>query len=235
MALVGGGTLGTRTHLLGEWSDVASLFNACDLVCSSALNDSSRMTLVMAMLCGVPCVATGMGAQGEVIGQFGVAIEPGSPAAFVKGITRVMQLTPEKRAHMAQGARKHALEELRVRALAAEISAALLRAWSADRRWSSRSCRHAGIDATVAASPPRPRARHEASAAPITHRRPCPIRIRSRLRWRSSQVEQLPNGAWNRNSSARSKEAELAQLVSASQTSRRRAAGVRGRAGEADH
>ena len=67
------------------------------------------MNIVMAMLCGVPCVATGMGAQGEVIGQHGVAIEPGSPAAFIKGITRVMQLTPEKRTHMAQGARKHAL------------------------------------------------------------------------------------------------------------------------------
>jgi hypothetical protein len=110
MALVGGGNLGARTRLLGEWSDVASLFNACDVVCSSALNDSARMTLVMAMLCGVPCVATGMGAQGEVIGQYGVAIEPGSPAAFIKGITRVMQLTPEKRSQMAQGARRHALK-----------------------------------------------------------------------------------------------------------------------------
>lgn len=110
MALVGGGTLGTRTQLLGEWSDVAALLNACDMVCSSALTDNARMTLVMAMLCGVPCVATGMGAQGEVIGQFGVAIEPGSPAAFIRGITKVMQLPPEKRAHMTQGARKHALK-----------------------------------------------------------------------------------------------------------------------------
>jgi glycosyltransferase involved in cell wall biosynthesis len=109
MALVGGGTLGQRTQLLGEWSDVSSLFNACDAVCSSALNDNARMTLVQAMLCGVPCVATGMGAQGEIIGQYGVAIEPGSPPAFVKGLTRVMQLPPEKRAAMAQGARKHAL------------------------------------------------------------------------------------------------------------------------------
>jgi glycosyltransferase involved in cell wall biosynthesis len=109
MALVGGGALSTRVHLLGEWSDISALYNACDVVCSSALNDQSRMNLVMAMLCGVPCVATGMGAQGEVIAQHGVAIEPGSPAAFVKGISRVMQLTPEKRTHMAQGARKHAL------------------------------------------------------------------------------------------------------------------------------
>jgi glycosyltransferase involved in cell wall biosynthesis len=110
MALVGGGTLGSRVQLLGEWSDLATLFNACDVVCSSALNDGGRMTLVAAMLCGVPCVATGLGAQGEVIGQHGVAIESGSPPAFVKGIQRVLQLTPEKRAAMAQGARKHALQ-----------------------------------------------------------------------------------------------------------------------------
>jgi glycosyltransferase involved in cell wall biosynthesis len=110
MALVGGGTLAGRTQLLGEWSDLASLFNACDVVCSSAQNDGSRMTLVTAMLCGVPCVATGLGAQGEVIGHHGVAIEAGSAPAFVKGIQRVLQLTPEKRAAMAQGARKHALQ-----------------------------------------------------------------------------------------------------------------------------
>jgi len=109
MALVGGGALGTRTHLLGDWSDTASFFNACDIACSSSLTDTARMTLVMAMLCGVPCVATGMGAQGEVIGQFGVAIEPGSPQAFIRGITRVMQLPQERRTFMTKGARKHAL------------------------------------------------------------------------------------------------------------------------------
>lgn len=110
VAMLGSGALSTRTQLLGEWSDLTSLFNACDLVCSSALSDVSRMTLAMAMLCGVPCVATGMGAQGELIGQHGVAIEPGSPSAFIRGITKVLQMTPEKRAQLAQGARKHALQ-----------------------------------------------------------------------------------------------------------------------------
>lgn len=109
MALVGGGALGTRTHLLGDWSDSASFFNACDIACSSSLTDSARMTLVMAMLCGIPCVATGMGAQGEVLGQFGVAVEPGSPQAFIRSITRVMQLPSQRRAFMTKGARKHAL------------------------------------------------------------------------------------------------------------------------------
>lgn len=109
MALIGSGALSTRVHLLGEWSDISALYNACDLVCSSSVSDQSRMYLAMAMLCGVPCVGTGIGAQGELIGQHGIAIEPGNPAAFVKAITRVMQMTPEKRTHLAQGARKHAL------------------------------------------------------------------------------------------------------------------------------
>lgn len=110
MAMIGSGSLSTRVQLLGEWSDLASLFNACDVVCSSALHDSARMTLAMAMLCGIPCVATGMGAQGELLGQHSVAIEPGSPAAFIRGITKILQLTPERRAQLASGARKHALQ-----------------------------------------------------------------------------------------------------------------------------
>ena len=109
MALVGGGTMGTRTQLLGDWSDLSSFYNACDVACSTARTDRARMMLVNAMLCGVPCVGTGMGAQGEVLGQFGVAIEPGSPAAIVRGIKRVMDLPSDKRAFMALGARKHAL------------------------------------------------------------------------------------------------------------------------------
>jgi glycosyltransferase involved in cell wall biosynthesis len=110
MAIVGGGQLAQRTQLLGEWSDVAAFYNACDIAVSTATVDTARMQLVIAMLCGVPCVATGMGAQGEVVGSFGVAIEPGSPAAVVRGINRVLLNAPEKRAFMAQGARKHALE-----------------------------------------------------------------------------------------------------------------------------
>ncbi len=109
MALVGGGTLATRVRLLGEWSDSAGLFNACDVVVSSALTDELRMTLVMAMLCGVPCVATGMGAQAEVVGTFGISAEPGSEISLTRGIARVMEMPAERRAFLAKGARQHAL------------------------------------------------------------------------------------------------------------------------------
>lgn len=109
MALLGGGTLAARTTLLGEWSDLSALCNACDVFCSSALNDSSAQTLAAAMLCGVPCVGTGRGLQGEVLGQYGVAVEPGSPNGLVRGITRVLEMSSEKRIFMAEAARRHVI------------------------------------------------------------------------------------------------------------------------------
>lgn len=104
------GNLSTRTQLLGEWTDHAGFFNACDVAVCSSLTDASRMNLVMAMLCGVPCVATGVGEQGEIIGPCSVAIEPGSPAAIMRGITRVIEMPAERRTFLAQSSRKHALK-----------------------------------------------------------------------------------------------------------------------------
>jgi len=99
--------LGTRTRLIGEWSDVASLFNACDVVCSSATTDSARLALAMAMSCGVLCVGTGVGAQGEVLGNFGIAVEAGSPAGLVRGLTRALELPFDRKAFVIHESRKH--------------------------------------------------------------------------------------------------------------------------------
>jgi hypothetical protein len=112
--MVGGGTLGTRTRVIGEWSDIGALFNACDVVCSSATTDVARLALAMSMLCGVMCVATGMGAQGEVIGNFGVAVEPGSPDAMAKGIRRILEMPADRHAFMSREARKHAWQNFNI-------------------------------------------------------------------------------------------------------------------------
>jgi glycosyltransferase involved in cell wall biosynthesis len=109
-AMLGGSTLGTRTRIVGEWTDLGALFNACDVVCSSAATDSARLTLALSMLCGVMCVATGVGAQGEVLGSFGVSVEPGSPDGMARGIRRILEMPAERRAFMAQAARKHVLQ-----------------------------------------------------------------------------------------------------------------------------
>jgi glycosyltransferase involved in cell wall biosynthesis len=110
LAALLGGTLGTRTRVVGEWTDLNALFNACDVVCSSSTGDATRLTLAMSMLCGVMCVATGVGAQGEVVGSFGVSVELGSPDAMVRGIRRILEMPTDRRAFMAQAARKHVLQ-----------------------------------------------------------------------------------------------------------------------------
>ncbi|MGD9842776.1 MAG: glycosyltransferase [Steroidobacteraceae bacterium] len=107
MAMLGGGTLATHTSLLGEWSDLNAFFNACDVVCSSALDDGGATMLASAMLCGVPCVGTGKGMQGEVLFKQGITIESGSPAALSRGITRVLEMPADKRAYLIDSARKH--------------------------------------------------------------------------------------------------------------------------------
>lgn len=110
MAMVGGGTLGTRTRVIGEWTDLSALFNACDVVCSTATADTARLQLAMSMLCGVMCVATGVGAQGEVLGNFGVSIEIGSPEAVSRGIRRLLEMPTDRKAFMTLEARKHVLQ-----------------------------------------------------------------------------------------------------------------------------
>jgi glycosyltransferase involved in cell wall biosynthesis len=107
---LGTGALATRTQLLGEWADIAALYNACDVVCSTARTDVSRMQLVMAMLCGVPCVATGVGAQGEVIGKFGVSIDTANPTSLTRGLARVHDMPTERRLFTIQAARKRAID-----------------------------------------------------------------------------------------------------------------------------
>jgi glycosyltransferase involved in cell wall biosynthesis len=216
MALVGGGTLGTRAHLVGEWSDVASLFSACDIVCSSALNDASRMTLIMAMLCGIPCVATGMGAQGEVVGQFGVAIEAGNPAAFIKGINRVIQLPPEKRAFMAQGARKHALENyVYVRSLQKYLQ--LYYDLIGRQALVAQDMPTPEIDATVTVLPPMPKAavtkpdQHAAAVADLSD----PDSIEAKVK---EQEVALPKWRLEQEEARAKRESEVAQQVAQTQS-----------------
>ena len=107
MAMLGGGTLATRTSLLGDWSDLGALFNACDVVCSSALDDSGAAMLASAMLCGIPCVGTGRGLQGEVLFNHGITVESGSVTGLARGITRIMEMPADKRAYLTESARQH--------------------------------------------------------------------------------------------------------------------------------
>ncbi|MET0983962.1 MAG: glycosyltransferase [Steroidobacteraceae bacterium] len=107
--------LSKRVHVVGKALDMAELFNASDLACFTTTVDSRRLDIVAAMLCGLPCVAISVGAQRELLGDFGIGIAPDSVHGLVAALRKLVRLSPAERALMAQRAREHALRNYTVK------------------------------------------------------------------------------------------------------------------------
>ncbi|MET0660094.1 MAG: glycosyltransferase [Steroidobacteraceae bacterium] len=108
-------TLSKRVHAVGKSLDMAELFNASDIACFTATVDSRRLDIAAAMLCGLPCVATSVGAQRELLGDFGMGVAPESVHGLVEALRKVATLSSAERALMAQRAREHALRNYTVK------------------------------------------------------------------------------------------------------------------------
>jgi len=75
--------LGDRVILLGVRDDMETIYPVFDLVTlCSTFGEGFPNTLIEAMACGVPCVATDIGASGEIIEGVGVIVPPRDPAAL---------------------------------------------------------------------------------------------------------------------------------------------------------
>lgn len=86
---------GLRTHvkLCGRRSDVARLMTSVDLgYSSSAWGEAFSNAIAEAMACGVPCVATDVGAAREIIGNCGIVVPPSDAAALCRAWRTIMEL-----------------------------------------------------------------------------------------------------------------------------------------------
>ena len=97
-----------RVRLLGERSDVAALLPAFDVFAMSSLYEGLPCSLVEAMLCGVPVVATAVNSVPDVVvpGQTGTLVPAGRPAALASGLRHALD-EPAEAAEMAQRGRSH--------------------------------------------------------------------------------------------------------------------------------
>ncbi|MEX2010159.1 MAG: glycosyltransferase [Dongiaceae bacterium] len=98
-------------HRLGRRDDVSRLLTAADLVISSsAFGEGFSNALAEGMAAGLPAAATDVGDARLIVGDTGVVVPPGEPAALAAAIGALLGEDPVKRRARAEGARARIVE-----------------------------------------------------------------------------------------------------------------------------
>ena len=114
-----------RVCFLGNRDDVPALMRAVDAVVHPSTDpEPFGRTLVEAMLCGTPVIATDAGAAREILadGQAGMLIEPGNPGAIVQALATITDQPDDTRRRVA-AAKRRALAEYAEQVMRDRVSA----------------------------------------------------------------------------------------------------------------
>jgi glycosyltransferase involved in cell wall biosynthesis len=94
----------------GYIGEPAAAYNQADLVVLSSVSEAFPFSILEAMLCAKPVVATAVGGVPEEIAGCGIAVEPRNPVAFAQAILQLIN-DPERRAVLGHAAREKAVHE----------------------------------------------------------------------------------------------------------------------------
>jgi len=94
-------------HLLGRRSDIPGITAGLDIATlSSSGGEAFPLTILEAMACGIPSVATNVGDIKEVIGLSGVVVPPQNPKMLSEGWVEILNKGSEGRAVLGKIARE---------------------------------------------------------------------------------------------------------------------------------
>jgi sugar transferase (PEP-CTERM/EpsH1 system associated) len=100
--------------LAGERSDVSELLPALDLFVLPSRAEGISNTILEAMACGIPAIATNVGGNGELVQpETGILVPPEDAAALADAIERLVNDFPQ-RLKMASAARATALSQFSI-------------------------------------------------------------------------------------------------------------------------
>ena len=106
--------------LLGERSDVDTLYPVMDLCTLTSISEASPNVLAEAMSSGVPCVSTDVGEAAHILGDTGAIVPPGDAAQLAHEWHRLCALdTADQMAH-ATAARQRVLTHFKTDVVAAQ-------------------------------------------------------------------------------------------------------------------
>jgi glycosyltransferase involved in cell wall biosynthesis len=104
--------LAGRVHLLGERSDTARLFAGFDITCCpSGWGEGFPNVVGESMACGTPCVVTDVGDAPYAVGDTGLVVPPGQPAALAEALRTILTMSPSDRAGLGAAARARVAAE----------------------------------------------------------------------------------------------------------------------------
>lgn len=114
--------IGDRFLLLGDRDDVPRLLPAFDIFAISSLWEGLPCSVVEAMTCGIPVVATAVNSVPEIVisGETGLVARPGDPASLSRALAYMLD-HPAEAARMAASARTHIGEQFRSDILGREL------------------------------------------------------------------------------------------------------------------
>jgi len=100
--------LGSAIQLLSWEQDLFSLFRASEITLLTSWQEGTPVSLIEAMACGVPIVATSVGGVPDIIPESaGLLTDPGDARALAQQVRHLL-LNPEKRAQLGAAGRNEA-------------------------------------------------------------------------------------------------------------------------------
>jgi glycosyltransferase involved in cell wall biosynthesis len=113
-----------NVHGLGLRTDIPSLLAASDfVVSSSAFGEGFSNAIMEGMACGLPAVATDVGAARLIVGDSGVIVPPRDARAFATAIGSLAAESQEKRDNRSRRARAHICEDYSLAKTIAQFNA----------------------------------------------------------------------------------------------------------------
>jgi polysaccharide biosynthesis protein PelF len=98
----------------GRVPDINDAYAAGRIVVLSSITEGIPYTLIEAMACGRPCVATDVGGVSEAVGETGLVVPPRDPAALAEACLTLLQ-DPGLRWRLGSAARRRALRHFTVK------------------------------------------------------------------------------------------------------------------------
>ncbi len=124
-----GDSLGISDRLVwtGEMGNTAAAHNAFDIATLTSTSEGFPNAVGEAMACGVPCVVTDVGDSALLVGDTGLVVPPGDPAAIAAAWGSLLDRSEDGRAALGRAARQRIVSEFGLEILARRTEAALTR------------------------------------------------------------------------------------------------------------